>query len=116
VGLRFANLALNRYYKTVNIEDSGPLFKNMVIDRNMAVISFDHSDGLHVTGDKITCFEIAGADKIFYPADARIKDREVVVTSDKVKIPVTVRFAWGNTSTPNLFNGSNLPASCFITK
>jgi sialate O-acetylesterase len=114
--LRFANLALNRYYKTIKIEDSGPLFKTMVIDKNKAIISFDHSEGLHVVGDKIGCFEIAGADKIFYPADARIKDQQVEVKSDKVKIPVAVRFAWTNTATPNLFNGANLPASCFTSE
>ena len=111
--LRFANLALNRYYKTIKTEDSGPLFKEMVIDKNKAIISFDHSDGLHVVGDKVTWFEIAGVDKVFYPADARIKGVQVIVKSEKVKAPVAVRFAWGNTATPNLFNGANLPASCF---
>jgi sialate O-acetylesterase len=114
--LRFANLALNRYYKTIKTEDSGPLFKDMMIDKNKAIISFDHSEGLHVVGNKIGCFEIAGADKIFYPADARIKDQQVVVKSDKVKLPVAVRFAWTNTATPNLFNSANLPASCFTSE
>lgn len=114
--LRFANLALNRYYKTIKTEDSGPLFKDMMIDKNKAIISFKHSEGLHVSGDKITCFEVAGEDKIFYPADARIKDQQVIVTSDKVRIPIAVRFAWTNTATPNLFNSANLPASCFTSE
>jgi sialate O-acetylesterase len=116
VALRFANMALNRYYKTITIEDSGPLFKEMVIEKNKAIISFDHSEGLHLIGDKLTCFEVAGEDKVFYPAKARIKDQKVIVHSDEVKTPLTVRFAWSNTATPNLFNGVNLPASCFITK
>jgi sialate O-acetylesterase len=116
VALRFANLALNRYYKSINIEDSGPLFKEMVIERNKAIITFDHSEGLHAVGDKLTCFEIAGDDRVFYPAKARIKDQKVIAQSDKVKVPVKVRFAWSNTATPNLFNGANLPASCFITE
>ena len=116
VALRFANLALNRIYKTVNIEDSGPLFKDMVIDKNKAIISFDHSKGLHAVGGKLNCFEIAGADNVFYYADAIIKDQKVIVQSKKVKAPVVVRFAWRNTATPNLFNGAGLPASCFNTK
>jgi sialate O-acetylesterase len=33
-----------------------------------------------------------------------------------VKSPVAVRFAWRNTATPNLFNGADLPASCFTTE
>jgi sialate O-acetylesterase len=111
--LRFANLALNRYYGKIKTEDSGPLFKNMRIDRNKVMISFDHADGLYVKGDKLNCFEVAGQDKIYYQATAKIKDNQVIVQSDKVKIPVAVRFAWSNTATPNLFNAANLPASCF---
>jgi sialate O-acetylesterase len=114
--LRLANIALNRYYKKAIPEDSGPLFKAMTIDKNKAIISFDYSEGLHGAGDKLTCFEIAGADKVFYPGEAKIKDQKVIVTSKKVKLPVAVRFAWRNTAIPNLFNGANLPASCFITE
>jgi sialate O-acetylesterase len=114
-GLRFATLALNRYYKTAPTEDSGPLFKEMTIEKDKAVISFDHSGGLHCAGDKLNCFEIAGSDGVFHPAAAKIKDQKVVVRSDKVKLPVKVRFAWSNTATPNLFNGAGLPASCFLT-
>lgn len=113
VGLRFANLAINRHYKTKNIEDSGPLYKEMQVEQNKAVISFDHAEGLHATGNKVTCFEIAGADKVYYPAEATIKNNQVIVESKNVKQPVSVRFAWRNTATPNLFNGANLPASCF---
>jgi sialate O-acetylesterase len=114
--LRLANIALNRYYKTVKLEDSGPTYKGITINKNKAVISFDHSEGLHVAGDKLTYFEIAGDDKVFYPAEAKIKDGQVIVQSKKVKSPVAVRFAWRNTATPNLFNGANLPASCFTTE
>ena len=113
--MRFAHMALNRCYKTKQIEDSGPLYKNMVIEKNKAIISFDHGEGLHATGEKLICFEIAGDDKVFYPADAKIKGEQVFVSSKKVKLPVAVRFAWSNTATPNLFNGANLPASCFTT-
>ena len=116
--LRLAKIALNRYYKKTIPEDSGPLFNDMTVEKNKAIISFDHSEGLHVVGagGKLTYFEIAGDDKIFYPAEAKIKDQKVVVQSKNVKIPVAVRFAWTNTAVPTLFNGANLPASCFITK
>jgi sialate O-acetylesterase len=116
VALRFANLALNRHYQVVKTDDSGPLFKSMTVEKNTAIISFTHSEGLYAAGDKLTCFEIAGDDKVFYPADARIKGQQVVVKSEKVKMPAVVRFAWRNTATPNLFNGVKLPASCFITE
>jgi sialate O-acetylesterase len=114
--MRLANLSLNRYYKKSIAEDSGPLYKDLKVDKNKVIISFDHSEGLHSTGDKLTYFEIAGDDKVFYPADAKIKDQQVIVQSKNVKSPVFVRFAWRNTATPNLFNGANLPASCFTTE
>jgi sialate O-acetylesterase len=114
--LRLANIALNRYYKTIKADDSGPLYREMTIDKNKAVISFDYSTGLIAKGEKLTDFEIAGADKVFYPAEAKIKDGKVIVQSKSVKVPAVVRFAWKNTATPNLFNAAGLPASCFITQ
>jgi sialate O-acetylesterase len=92
------------------------LFREMTIEKNKAIISFDHSEGLHAVGDKLTYFEIAGDDKVFYPAEAKIKGEQVIVQSKMVKSPVAVRFAWRNTATPNLFNGADLPASCFTTE
>ena len=115
VGLRFANIALNRHYQKDDIEDSGPLYKNYQIEKSKVIITFDNSEGLHAKGKKLTNFEIAGDDKLFYPAEAVIKDEKVIVSSKKVRAPVLVRFAWSNTATPNLFNEAVLPASCFIT-
>ncbi|MCG6188518.1 sialate O-acetylesterase [Maribellus maritimus] len=116
VGLRFANMALNRYYETEKIEDSGPLFKSIEIDKNKALISFEHATGLYAKGNSLNCFEIAGDDNVYYPAVAKIKGEQVIIQSKKVKEPVNVRFAWRNTATPNLFNGAGLPASCFCTE
>ncbi len=116
VGLRFANMALNRHYKTENFLDSGPLFKEMTVDKNKAVISFDYSEGLHVEGENLKGFEIAGEDGRYYPAEAKLKDEQVIVQSKNVNNPVNVRFAWWNTATPNLFNGADLPASSFTTE
>jgi sialate O-acetylesterase len=114
--LRFANLALNRHYKTMRMEDSGPLYSDILIDKNSAIISFDHSEGLHSRNGDPDSFEIAGEDGIFYPAKARLRGQKVILQSPKVRNPVKVRFAWKNTAIPNLFNGSGLPASSFITE
>ena len=66
-------------------------------------------------GDKLTGFTIAGADKKFYNADARIEGDTVVVTSPAVKEPVAVRFGWSNYPVVNLFNKEGVPASPFRT-
>ncbi|HVN57744.1 MAG TPA: sialate O-acetylesterase [Bacteroidales bacterium] len=114
--LRFANLALNRTYHALKSQDSGPLYREMSVENDRVVVTFDNSEGLHAAGNVLTCFEIAGTDMEFYPAKAFIKDGKVTVMSDKVKKPFAVRYAWSNTATPNLFNGAGLPASCFTTE
>jgi len=58
---------------------------------------------------------IAGADKKFVWASAKIGGNGVVVSSDKVKTPVAVRYAWGSSPECNLFNKEGLPASPFRT-
>jgi sialate O-acetylesterase len=116
VGIRLANLALANTYKTNSNLVNGPLFKEIKMDKNKVIVSFDYADGLHFK-DKITKqFEIAGADGTFYPAEASIKNNQVIVTSKKASKPAKVRFAWGNTIQSDLFNKANLPASCFISE
>jgi len=64
---------------------------------------------------ELSHFEIAGEDQVYHPAKAIIDGATVVVCSQDVTAPVAVRFAWGNTDEPNLFNKEGLPASSFCT-
>lgn len=66
-------------------------------------------------GKDLTHFEVAGEDKVFVPAKAKIEGNSVKVWSKDVKNPVAVRFAWDNIAEPNLFNKEGLPASAFRT-
>jgi len=64
----------------------------------------------------LTGFEIAGEDKVFYPATASIVDRKnVLVKSEQVSNPVAVRYAWSNWVEGTLFDTNLLPASSFRT-
>jgi sialate O-acetylesterase len=114
VGIRLANLALANTYKTNSKLVNGPLFKGIKIEKNKTIVSFDYADGLYFENKKSNQFEVAGADGIFYTAEASIKNDQVILTSKKVVNPAKVRFAWGNTIQSDLFNRANLPASCFI--
>jgi len=61
-------------------------------------------------------FEIAGADKVFYPATAKIVNKKkVFVKSDKVANPIAVRYAWRNWVEGTLFDTNLLPAPSFRT-
>ena len=116
VGIRLANLALADTYKINSGLVNGPLYKGFKIDKNKVIVLFDYAEGLHFATKKSNQFEVAGTDGLFYPAEALIKNNEVVLESKKVAKPLKVRFAWGNTIQSDLFNKANLPASCFISE
>ncbi len=116
VGERFADLALNKVYGKSDFAVSGPLFKSYDVSGNKVVVKFDYNNGLYIKGKVLNYFEVAGDDGKWYPAKARIKKGDVVLSASGVKKPVNVRFAWKNSAVPNLFNSDGLPASCFTTK
>jgi sialate O-acetylesterase len=116
VGIRLANLALANTYKTNTALVNGPLYKGIKIEMNKITVTFDYTEGLYFKDKKADLFEVAGADNVFYKANAVIKNNTVVLQSDKVKAPVKVRYAWKNTDQAALFNKANLPASSFITE
>ena len=116
VGIRLANLALANTYKANTALVKGPLYKGISIEKNKITVTFDYAEGLYFKDKKADLFEVAGADNVFYKANAVIKNNTVVLQSDKVKAPVKVRYAWKNTDQATLFNKANLPASSFITE
>jgi sialate O-acetylesterase len=62
-------------------------------------------------------FAISGADKKYVWAKAEIKGNKVIVWSDVVSKPVSVRYAWAdNPEGANLYNAEGLPASPFTTE
>ncbi len=116
VGYRLALWALAKDYGFTNIVFSGPLYKNMIIDGNKIVLSFDYCDGLKSSdGKPLSHFEIAGDDKNFLPAVAEINADKIIVSCNKIEKPVAVRYGWSHTAEPNLCNNAGLPASSFRT-
>jgi sialate O-acetylesterase len=116
VGKRLALWALAKDYGFKDLAYSGPLYKNMKIENDKIILSFDFiGSGLVAKGGQLKGFTIAGADQKFVWADAKIEGDTVVVSSDKIKEPKAVRYGWANWMECNLFNKENLPASSFRT-
>jgi sialate O-acetylesterase len=116
VGERLANLALSETYKVGILGCQSPVYKSMTVEKNKIRILFDYAQiGLISHGGDPTQFIIAGEDKKFYPAMAKIDGSSVVVFAKEVKAPVAVRFAWDNVAIPNLFNKEELPVPSFRT-
>lgn len=117
VGLRLALAARGVAYGE-KIEFSGPSYKEMKIEDGKIRLTFEHlGTGLEAKGGgPLKSFAIAGEDKIFVWADAKIDGETVVVSSEKVAKPVAVRYAWAdNPEGCNLYNKEGLPASPFRT-
>lgn len=119
VGLRLAWLALNKTYGKTEYENKmTSLFKEFSIDGNQVTITFKNVGTGLKTKDELapTMFEIAGSDKVFYPATATISGTDkVILSSSSVANPVAARLGWSYIKTTNLVNSENLPVSVFKT-
>ena len=115
VGERMALAARQLSYGDT-VAYSGPIFKKVEKRGNELVVHFDHvSRGLAtLDGEPPASFAVAGEDKKFIPAKARIEGNTVVVWNEKIDHPLYVRYAWAdNPVNPNLCNTAKLPASPF---
>ena len=117
VGERLALAAMKLAYGE-NIVHSGPIYLSSTVDRNEVVIRFDNIGGGLITndGEAPSEFAIAGTDKKFVWAKARLENDHVIVWNDALVEPKYVRYAWAdNPVNPNLYNKEGLPASPFRT-
>lgn len=116
VGKRLALQALSQTYG-LEVVASGPMYHYYQLEGDKIRIFFRPSkSALKIKGDNVLKgFAIAGPDKIFHWADARIEGDQVVVSSPKVAFPIAVRYAWADNPICNLFNEADLPASPFRT-
>jgi sialate O-acetylesterase len=117
VGKRLALSAMKLAYDDKEIRHSGPIYKSMTVENDKIRLHFDHTaNGLIQKGEELKAFQIAGPDKQWTWAKAKIEGNSIVVWQDGVKIPTAVRYAWANNPEGcNLFNTEGLPASPFRT-
>jgi sialate O-acetylesterase len=115
VGERLAFCALAKEYGK-KIVYAGPTFKSAEHIPGALKLHFDHTDGgLVVKGDKLGEFSIAGKDREWHWADARIEGDAIIVSSPEVPEPVAARYAWQANPAATLYNGAGLPAVPFRT-
>src|SRR5205085_3048289 len=105
-------------YGENDIVYSGPLYKSATVEQNKIVIEFTNVGSGLITndGEELSEFAIAGSDKKFVWAKAKIEGDKIIVWNDDVANPMYVRYAWAdNPVDPNLYNKEGLPASPFRT-
>ena len=130
VGLRLALAAESLAYGQ-KVVYSGPIYDSMAVEGSAIRIKFSSASlgsGLKIGAppwvgprstvppkDHLSGFAIAGDDKNWVVADAKIDGHTVVVSSPQVTSPAAVRYGWDNAPVCNLYNQENLPASPFRT-
>lgn len=107
--------ALNQTYGNKAIDFSGPVLDSYEIMNDTIMVTFKYAENGLYSPDKLEGFEIAGADKVFYPATATNNWDKIYVKSERVKNPVAVRYAWHSWVKGTLFDTNFLPASSFRT-
>jgi len=116
VGRRLSLWALGNVYGRKVAAASGPLPAGHEIKGAEVVVTLTHAEGLKTRdGAPVKGFQLAGTDKQWKPAAARIDGAKLVVTSAEVVAPVALRYAWLDFPETNLVNSADLPASPFRT-
>jgi sialate O-acetylesterase len=118
VGHRLA-LAARALSYGEDVHYSGPLFRQATTDGAGMHVFFSGADGkLAVRGGALEGFELAGADRHFFPATAKIDadGTSVMVSSPQVTAPLYVRYAWPNARDATLTDSAGLPASTFTSE
>ena len=115
MGQRLALWALAKEYGYV-IDYRSPLYRSMEKSGKNITVKFDH------VGERLDTFDVrepigfavAGEDKKFVKANAKIVDKETIqVWSDAVKDPVAVRYAWADNPICNVQSNAGLPLTPF---
>jgi sialate O-acetylesterase len=114
VGRRLAFNALAQIH-TLDVPCFGPRYRSQKMTGSSLQIEFDYAEGLKNKGSEVRGFAVAGADRIFHAATAKIDGTNVILSNPKVSAPVAARYGWADCPSCTLYNAAGLPAEPFRT-
>ena len=117
VGDRVARQLLAKVYRRPLVAE-GPVYDHYRVMGDTIELYFkENASGMLFAGEGRvdTAFAIAGIDRKFYWAKARITGNRVLVSAAQVKQPVAVRYGWADNSNVVLYNREWIPAAPFRT-
>lgn len=116
VGERLALIALAETYDMEGFDYAPPKIRGMEIKDSAIIISFDNiPNGITSWGKEVTTIEIAGKNKVFYPAQVLVRSKSIVISSPEVVNPVAVRYAFKDYIEAELFSTGGIPVPSFRT-
>lgn len=113
VGKRLALLALNRDYGMKTLKADSPQLKGHAIKGDSFILDFNHLESWKTDGKAIPYFAVAAADKTYHPAQVEVKGKQLIVRSDKVTAPKTLRYMWHQSNQGKLANEAGLVLGAF---
>lgn len=115
-GHRLGYLALAKTYGITGFEHESPEFNTMEVKGSVVTVSFKNApNGITSFGKEVTGFELAGENKVFYPAKVDVRRKSVLLVSPKVEKPVAIRYLFKDFTEAQLFSNGGLPVSSFRT-
>ena len=113
-GERLGRLALVKTYGMKGVTAESPYYAGMEVKNDTVIVSFDRAPMWINCKDRFESynFQVAGKDRVFYPAKAWIQRSKMLVKSERVPHPVAVRYGFENYVEGDLF-GEDLPVSSF---
>lgn len=116
VAKRLLLCALSDTYGIKGLPHSSPVYKNFSVKDSMAILTFT-AQGLTSFDKKVDCFELAGQDSVFHPAETRIQQNKVILISTGVKHPIAIRYAFHNFCPTDgyIYDMAGLPLLLFRT-
>lgn len=116
ISKRLVYWALANTYGGTGLPYASPVYSSMKVVKDAIHLGFDNApNGLISFGKPLVAFEIAGENKVFYPAKTTITGSGITVQSDSVSHPVAVRYAYKDWVAGDLYNTEGLPAAPFRT-
>ena len=110
---RLTRIALAKVYKQ-SISFKGPVYQSFLIQKNVISVKV-RANSLVLKADTTSNFEIAGSDRKFYPAQAKLQGKKLIIFCKEVQNPEAVRYGFKKYFVGNLYDSDGLPAAPFRT-
>lgn len=116
VGKRLALQAFYQVYHVCEEEDAfGPIYQSCYVEGDKMVLCFAHCEKGFKCRGKVNGFELAGADREYYPAEFDMEENRIILTAEAVKQPEYARYCWTNYQEIALFGKNGIPVAPFRT-
>ncbi|MFM2293382.1 MAG: hypothetical protein RIS29_3195 [Bacteroidota bacterium] len=109
VGMRLAQVALNKVYGESNNDQLSPQIASYQIKKDTVYVTIDQKQLKTTDGQPVRGFAVAGEDRKFYFAEAEIKNNLIKIHCKQVKHPMAVRYAWADNPDCNIMNANGFP-------